>query len=144
MGRLLPSAKNPAPPLYRMRIDPSEADAVGPVPAAGRRRAAGLPDGSPARHVQPALRPVLPPRHAVAEARALQREDLQLHGRENEGIDPVVYYFATQKFRGFIVDHIKKLLRREVCSQTLTSQLSMDSRNQSQRNHCEDQQPETH
>ncbi|XP_056282635.1 platelet-activating factor receptor [Pseudoliparis swirei] len=59
-------------------------------------------------------------------------------------LDPVVYYFATQKFRGFIVDHIKKLLRREVCSQTLTSQLSMDSRNQSQRNHCEDQQPETH
>ncbi|XP_034381210.1 platelet-activating factor receptor isoform X2 [Cyclopterus lumpus] len=59
-------------------------------------------------------------------------------------LDPVVYYFATQKFRGFIMAHIKKLLKREVCSQTLTSQLSMDSRNQSQRIHCEDQQPEIH
>ncbi|TNN60995.1 Platelet-activating factor receptor [Liparis tanakae] len=59
-------------------------------------------------------------------------------------LDPVVYYFATQKFRGFIAEHIKKLWKREVCSQTLTSQISLDSRNQSQRNPCEDQQPQIH
>ncbi|XP_068436938.1 platelet-activating factor receptor [Clinocottus analis] len=58
-------------------------------------------------------------------------------------LDPVVYYFATQKFRGFIVAHIKKIAKREGCSQTLTSQVSMNSRNQSQ-GQCEDQQPEIH
>lgn len=58
-------------------------------------------------------------------------------------LDPVVYYFATRKFRGFITAHIKKLAKGEGCSsQTVTSQLSMDSRNQSQRLHNEQQQPE--
>ncbi|XP_078133638.1 platelet-activating factor receptor [Sander vitreus] len=46
-------------------------------------------------------------------------------------LDPVVYYFATRKFRGFIMAHIKKVVRGEGCSQTLTSQLSMESRNNS-------------
>ncbi|XP_031694407.1 platelet-activating factor receptor [Anarrhichthys ocellatus] len=57
-------------------------------------------------------------------------------------LDPVIYYFATQKFRGFITAHIKQLVKREGCSQTLNSQVSMDSRNQSQRHHSEHQQPE--
>lgn len=48
-------------------------------------------------------------------------------------LDPVVYYFATRKFRRFIMAHIKKLVKGEGCSHTVTSQLSMDSRNQSQR-----------
>ncbi|XP_054469929.1 platelet-activating factor receptor [Anoplopoma fimbria] len=57
-------------------------------------------------------------------------------------LDPVVYYFATRKFRGFILSHIKKLVKGEACSHTLTSQISIDSRNQSQRHHSEHQLPE--
>ncbi|XP_017268836.1 platelet-activating factor receptor [Kryptolebias marmoratus] len=48
-------------------------------------------------------------------------------------LDPVVYFFATRKFRRFIVDHFKKFSRGEACSQTANTQISMDSRNQSQR-----------
>lgn len=57
-------------------------------------------------------------------------------------LDPVVYFFATRKFRRFIMTHLKKFGRGEGCSQTAVSQLSMDSRNQSQRLQCERQQPE--
>ncbi|XP_074516984.1 platelet-activating factor receptor [Sebastes fasciatus] len=57
-------------------------------------------------------------------------------------LDPVVYYFATRRFRGFIMAHLKKLVKGEGCSHTVTSQLSMDSRNQSQRLPSENQQPE--
>ncbi|XP_068608449.1 platelet-activating factor receptor [Brachionichthys hirsutus] len=48
-------------------------------------------------------------------------------------LDPVVYCFATRKFRRFIIAHLKKLGKREGCSHTVTSSLSMDSRNHSQR-----------
>ncbi|XP_014857527.1 PREDICTED: platelet-activating factor receptor [Poecilia mexicana] len=48
-------------------------------------------------------------------------------------LDPVVYFFATRKFRRFIVEHIKKLSRGEACSQSENIQVSMDSRNHSQR-----------
>ncbi|CAN9502499.1 unnamed protein product [Ophioblennius macclurei] len=48
-------------------------------------------------------------------------------------LDPVVYFFATRKFRSFIMKHMKKLAKGEGCSQTVVSQLSMDSRNQSQK-----------
>lgn len=54
-------------------------------------------------------------------------------------LDPVVYCFATRKFRRFIMAHIKKLGKGDGCSHTVTSQLSMDSRNQSQRLHMEQQ-----
>lgn len=57
-------------------------------------------------------------------------------------LDPVVYFFATRKFRRFIMAHIKKLGKGDGCSQTVTSQLSMDSRNQSQRLQSEHQHPE--
>ncbi|XP_033498217.2 platelet-activating factor receptor [Epinephelus lanceolatus] len=57
-------------------------------------------------------------------------------------LDPVVYYFATRKFRGFIMAHIKKMAKGDGCSQTVTSQLSMDSRNQSHRLRSEHPQPE--
>lgn len=57
-------------------------------------------------------------------------------------LDPVVYYFATRKFRGFIMAHIKKMAKGDGCSQTVTSQLSMDSRNQSHRLQSEHPQPE--
>lgn len=57
-------------------------------------------------------------------------------------LDPVVYFFATRKFRRFIMAQIKKLGKGEGCSQTAVSQLSMDSRNQSQKLQCEDRQPE--
>lgn len=55
-------------------------------------------------------------------------------------LDPVVYFFATRKFRNFIVAHVKKMVKGEGCSQTVTSQ--MDSRNQSQRLHSDNQQLE--
>ncbi|KAM9786934.1 platelet-activating factor receptor [Syngnathus typhle] len=48
-------------------------------------------------------------------------------------LDPVVYCFATRKFRRFIMAHIKTLARGESCSHTVTSQISLDSRHQSQR-----------
>lgn len=47
-------------------------------------------------------------------------------------LDPVVYYFATRKFRRFIMSHIKKMAKGEGCSQTATSQISMDSKPQCQ------------
>ncbi|XP_008305082.1 platelet-activating factor receptor isoform X2 [Stegastes partitus] len=56
-------------------------------------------------------------------------------------LDPVVYYFATRKFRRFIMDHIKKFVKGEGCTHTITSQVSMDSRNHSQRLNSEHQQP---
>ncbi|XP_026195753.1 platelet-activating factor receptor-like [Anabas testudineus] len=52
-------------------------------------------------------------------------------------LDPIVYFFATKKFRRFIVAQIKKLGTGEGCSHTAVSQLSMDSRNQSQKLQCE-------
>ncbi|XP_058470527.1 platelet-activating factor receptor [Solea solea] len=55
-------------------------------------------------------------------------------------LDPVVYFFATKKFRRFIMAHIKRMGKGEGCSHTTNSQISMDSRNNhSQRLH---QQPE--
>ncbi|XP_034714883.1 platelet-activating factor receptor [Etheostoma cragini] len=57
-------------------------------------------------------------------------------------LDPVVYYFATRKFRRYIMAQFKKVVRGEGCSQTLTSQLSMESRNNCQRLNSEPQQPE--
>lgn len=47
-------------------------------------------------------------------------------------LDPVVYCFATRKFRRYFLAHIRKLRKGEGCSQTVTSQLSMDGRNHSQ------------
>lgn len=47
-------------------------------------------------------------------------------------LDPVVYCFATRKFRRYILTHIRKLRKGDGCSQTVTSQLSMDGRNHSQ------------
>lgn len=57
-------------------------------------------------------------------------------------LDPVVYCFATRKFRRFIMAHIKKLRKGDGCSQTVTSQLSMDSRNHSHRLQSEHQECE--
>ncbi|XP_030299035.1 platelet-activating factor receptor-like [Sparus aurata] len=57
-------------------------------------------------------------------------------------LDPVVYCFATRKFRSFIMGHIKKLGKGEGFSQTANKQLFMDSRNQSLRPQNEDQQHE--
>ncbi|KAM8833539.1 platelet-activating factor receptor [Synchiropus picturatus] len=48
-------------------------------------------------------------------------------------LDPVVYCFATRKFRRFIVAHLKKLAKGERCTQAFTTELSVDSHNQSQR-----------
>ncbi|XP_028995481.1 platelet-activating factor receptor [Betta splendens] len=48
-------------------------------------------------------------------------------------LDPVVYFFATRRFRKVIKSHARKLARGEGCSQTALTQLSVDSRNQSQR-----------
>lgn len=47
-------------------------------------------------------------------------------------LDPLVYFFSTRRFRSFIMAHIKKLRKGDGCSHTLTSQISMDSRNHSQ------------
>lgn len=47
-------------------------------------------------------------------------------------LDPVVYCFATRKFRRYILTHIRKLRKGDSCSQTVTSQLSVDGRNHSQ------------
>ncbi|KAF7656608.1 hypothetical protein LDENG_00038810 [Lucifuga dentata] len=55
-------------------------------------------------------------------------------------LDPVVYFFATRKFRNFIKAHVKKMGKGEGCSQTVTSQI--ESRNQSQRLHSDNQQLE--
>ncbi|KAM6968915.1 platelet-activating factor receptor-like [Tautogolabrus adspersus] len=58
----------------------------------------------------------------------------------NSILDPVVYCFATRKFRRFIIAHMKNIRKGDGSSHTDTSQLSMDSRNQSQRLN-EPQQP---
>lgn len=55
-------------------------------------------------------------------------------------LDPVVYYFATRRFRRFIMAHMKKMIKGEGCSQTTTSLISMDSKRQNQ--NSEHQQPE--
>ncbi|XP_029315829.1 platelet-activating factor receptor [Cottoperca gobio] len=57
-------------------------------------------------------------------------------------LDPVVYYFATRKFRGFIMAHFKNIIKGEGCSQTSTSELSMDSKYHSQGRNSKDQPPE--
>ncbi|XP_061751971.1 platelet-activating factor receptor [Nerophis ophidion] len=57
-------------------------------------------------------------------------------------LDPVVYCFATRKFRRFIMAHLKKLAKGESCSQTVTSQISLDSRQQSHKLADEPNQPE--
>ncbi|XP_059209673.1 platelet-activating factor receptor [Centropristis striata] len=46
-------------------------------------------------------------------------------------LDPVVYCFATRKFRVFIMSHFKKVIKGEGCSQTGTTHLSLDSKEQS-------------
>lgn len=46
-------------------------------------------------------------------------------------LDPVVYCFATRKFRRYILTHIRKLRKGDGCSQTVVSQVSVDGRNQS-------------
>ncbi|XP_061599649.1 platelet-activating factor receptor [Cololabis saira] len=43
----------------------------------------------------------------------------------NSILDPVVYYFATRKFRGFIMAHIKKFVKGEGCSTTLNSEVNL-------------------
>lgn len=48
-------------------------------------------------------------------------------------LDPVVYCFATRKFRRFIMAHMKTLAKGDGCSHTVTSQVSLESRNHSQR-----------
>ncbi|KAM4723468.1 platelet-activating factor receptor [Anableps anableps] len=48
-------------------------------------------------------------------------------------LDPVVYFFATRKFRRFIVEHIRKLSRGEACSHSGNMQITIDSKNQSQK-----------
>ncbi|XP_037343501.2 platelet-activating factor receptor [Pungitius pungitius] len=53
-------------------------------------------------------------------------------------LDPVVYFFATKKFKGFIVAHIKKIAKGEGCSRTLTTEMSVHS----QRLQSEHQEPE--
>ncbi|XP_077587225.1 parkin coregulated gene protein isoform X1 [Stigmatopora nigra] len=58
-------------------------------------------------------------------------------------LDPVVYCFATTKFRRFIMAHLKGLVKGEACSSyTVNSQMSLDSRHMSQRLHVEVPQPE--
>lgn len=57
-------------------------------------------------------------------------------------LDPVVYYFSTRRFRRFIMAHMIKFTKGDRCSHTVTSQISMDSRNQSQRRQSEHQGPE--
>ncbi|KAF7214254.1 platelet-activating factor receptor [Nothobranchius furzeri] len=50
-------------------------------------------------------------------------------------LDPVVYFFATRKFRRFIVNHMKKIARGEACSHSANILDSVDSKHQSQRLH---------
>ncbi|KAM8917734.1 platelet-activating factor receptor [Spinachia spinachia] len=42
-------------------------------------------------------------------------------------LDPVIYFFATKKFKAFIMAHIKKIVEGDGCSRTLTSDISMHS-----------------
>ncbi|KAM9707424.1 platelet-activating factor receptor [Menidia menidia] len=54
----------------------------------------------------------------------------------NSIFDPVIYYFATKKFRKLIVVHLKKLVKGEsICSHTVNTHISIDSKDQSQRHH---------
>lgn len=53
-------------------------------------------------------------------------------------LDPVVYCFATRKFRRFLVSHIKKMVKGDGCLHTANIQISMDSK----RVPSEDRQPE--
>ncbi|XP_045068272.1 platelet-activating factor receptor-like [Coregonus clupeaformis] len=56
-------------------------------------------------------------------------------------LDPVVYCFATRKFRLYIKDHLKKLGRGKGCSETAITQISMvECKIMSQRLHSEQQQ----
>ncbi|KAM6912241.1 platelet-activating factor receptor [Xenentodon cancila] len=41
----------------------------------------------------------------------------------NSILDPVVYYFATRRFRGFIVAHIKNIAKGERCSYNTNSEV---------------------
>ncbi|MEQ2275406.1 hypothetical protein XENORESO_002953 [Xenotaenia resolanae] len=56
-------------------------------------------------------------------------------------LDPVVYFFATKRFRRFIMKHIRKLSKGEACTQSGNTQISMDDRNQSQKLQSILQQP---
>lgn len=47
-------------------------------------------------------------------------------------LDPVVYWFATRKFRRYILTNIRRLRKGDSCSKTVISELSVDDRNQSQ------------
>uniref|UniRef100_H3DIQ1 Platelet-activating factor receptor n=2 Tax=Tetraodon nigroviridis TaxID=99883 RepID=H3DIQ1_TETNG len=47
-------------------------------------------------------------------------------------LDPVVYCFATKKFRRYILGHVRRLRKGDGCSQTVMSQISTEGRNQSQ------------
>ncbi|CAL8285202.1 unnamed protein product [Lota lota] len=60
-------------------------------------------------------------------------------------LDPVVYCFATRKFRTFIARHMRKVVKGEMCcSQTFTSQVSsQESRSHSRRGTGEKQQMQT-
>lgn len=46
-------------------------------------------------------------------------------------LDPVVYFFATTRFRKYIMAHIKKIGKGEGCSQTAVTDMSLESRKQS-------------
>lgn len=56
-------------------------------------------------------------------------------------LDPVVYYFATRKFRRFIMAHMKKFVKGEGCANTLNTQMSVESKNHSQRLQSVQQEP---
>uniref|UniRef100_A0A8C7CQY1 Platelet-activating factor receptor n=1 Tax=Oncorhynchus kisutch TaxID=8019 RepID=A0A8C7CQY1_ONCKI len=65
---------------------------------------------------------------------------LMLMGR-NCLLDPVVYCFATRKFRLYIKDNLKKVGRGKRCSETAITHISMvECKNVSQRLHSEQQQ----
>ncbi|CDQ71678.1 unnamed protein product [Oncorhynchus mykiss] len=56
-------------------------------------------------------------------------------------LDPVVYCFATRKFRLYIKDNLKKMGRGKGCSETAITHISMvECKNVSQRLHSEQQQ----
>lgn len=56
-------------------------------------------------------------------------------------LDPVVYFFATRKFRRYIRGQLKRIGRGEGCSYTTTTHLSMESRNQSHHLHSLNRRP---
>lgn len=59
-------------------------------------------------------------------------------------LDPVVYCFATKKFRLYITAHLRKMRMGEGCSHTAATEMSMDSKNQSQRLHGDHLQLQGH